>query len=80
MNTIVFYRNAKGEPYMKHLEDNIWELRPMRDRIFFAAYTGSGYVLLHSFMKKTQKTPKREIVKAKREWKDFKERNGENDR
>ena len=23
------------EPYIKHLEANIWELRPSRDRIFF---------------------------------------------
>ena len=22
-----------GEPFVKHLEDNIWELRPLRDRI-----------------------------------------------
>ena len=28
-----------GEPYIKHLEDGIWELRPLRDRILFAYYT-----------------------------------------
>lgn len=32
------------------------------------------FVLLHHFIKKTQKTPKREIDQAKRYLKDFKER------
>lgn len=25
-----------GIPYTKHLDDNIWELRPLRDRFLFA--------------------------------------------
>ncbi|MBR3255313.1 MAG: type II toxin-antitoxin system RelE/ParE family toxin [Clostridia bacterium] len=25
-----------GEPFVKHLEDEIWELRPLRDRILIA--------------------------------------------
>lgn len=37
-----------------------------------------GYVLLHHFMKKTQKTPAREIEQAKRELADLMER-GMND-
>ena len=32
------------------------------------------YVLLHVFAKKTQKTPRREIDRAKRELEDFKTR------
>ena len=32
------------------------------------------YVLLHQFLKKTQKTPKREIEQAKRELADYLER------
>jgi phage-related protein len=58
------------------LEGDIWELRPLRDRIFFAGIKGGKYVLLHHYFKKTQKTPRREIEKAKREWEDFKERSG----
>ncbi len=65
-----------GEEYIKHLEGDIWELRPLRDRIFFAGIKGGKYVLLHHYFKKTQKTPRREIEKAKREWEDFKERSG----
>jgi len=28
-----------GEPFIKHLEGEIWELRPLRDRILFAAWS-----------------------------------------
>lgn len=65
------YGTTIGEPYLKHLEGEIWELRPLRDRILFAAWTENGFILLHSFIKKTQKTPKAEIDKAKRELKDI---------
>ena len=64
------------EKYAKHLEGEIWELRPINDRILFAGWVDGAFVLLHSFVKKTQKTPKREIEQAKRELADFKEREG----
>ena len=63
-----------GRPYVAHLEGDIWDLRPLRDRILFAAVSGGRFILLHSFMKQTQKTPKREIEQAKREYADFLER------
>lgn len=63
-----------GEPYVKHIDGSIWELRPLRDRILFVAWINDSYVLLHHFMKKTQKTPAREIVKAKNEFADLVER------
>ncbi len=69
------YGTRAGEPYIKHLEGEIWELRPLRDRILFAALVGDVFVLLHHFVKKTQKTPQREIDKAKRELEDFRRRN-----
>jgi len=68
------YGTQAGEPYVKHLEGEIWELRPLRDRILFVCRVGGSYVLLHQFMKKTQKTPAREIEKAKRELADIIER------
>lgn len=61
-------------PYIKHIEGDIWELRPLKDRIFFVAWYNGSYVLLHQFRKETQKTPTREIEKAKREYEDLKER------
>ena len=62
------------EPYSKHLEGEIYELRPASNRILYAGWSGDKYVLLHVFTKKTQKTPRREIEKAKRELEDFKTR------
>ena len=68
------YGTQAGEPYIKHLDGDIWELRPLRDRILFVGWVNGGYVLLHHFMKKTQKTPAWEIEKAKRELADLIER------
>lgn len=55
----------------KHLDDGIWELRPGNNRIFYFFYQNDTYVLLHQFRKKSQKTPKREIEKAKTERNDY---------
>lgn len=63
-----------GLPYVKHIDGDIWELRPLRDRIFFFSFNGKTVVLLHHFMKKSQKTPKREIEQAQRNMADFIER------
>lgn len=68
------YGTQAGEPYIKHLDGDMWELRPLRDRIFFVGWANGSYVLLHQFIKKTQKTPAREIDKAKRELADLIER------
>lgn len=86
LNKIQDYINALGEyglqlrePYIKHLDGEIWELRPLRDRIFFVAWHNGSFILLHSFMKKTQKTPIREIEQAKRELADLIERGVEDE-
>lgn len=68
------YGTRAGEPYVKHLDGEIWELRPLRDRILFIGWVNGSYVLLHHFMKKTQKTLAREIEKAKQELADLIER------
>ena len=68
------YGTQAGEPYIKHLDGDIWELRPLRDRILFVAWVNGSFVLLHHFMKQTQKTPAREIDKAKRDLADLIER------
>jgi phage-related protein len=58
------------EPYVKHLEGPLWEMRMRgRDGIARAAYvTASGrrVVVVRVFSKKTQKTPRREIELALR--------------
>lgn len=68
------YGKAAGEPYIKHLDGDIWEIRPIRNRVLFASWSNDGFILLHHFQKKTQKTPQREIDQAKRNLKDAQER------
>ena len=70
---------AAGMPYLRHLEGDIWELRPIRDRILFAGVCDDAFVLLHYFVKKSQKTPRQEIEQAKRELQDYIERSGEDE-
>ena len=66
-----------GKPYVKHIDGEIWKLRPLKDRILFFAYNGSDIILLSHFRKMTQKTPKKEVEKAKRYMKDYLERSME---
>ena len=60
-----------NENITKHLEDGIWELRPGNNLVFYFFFKNDTFVLLHQFRKKSQKTPKREIEKAKRERNDY---------
>lgn len=66
------YGTSIGEPYIKYIKDNIWELRPLRDRILFTYWDNNKFILLNIFTKSTQKTPKKEIEKAKRNFKNLK--------
>lgn len=56
------------EPYVKHLEGPLWEMRMKgKNGIARAAYVtaiGRRIVIVHVFSKKTQKTPRREIETA----------------
>lgn len=65
-----------GENITKYLEDGIWELRPGNNRVLYFYHRDDTYVLLHQFRKKTQKTPRREIEKAKAERDDWISRKG----
>lgn len=60
-----------NEKITKHLEDGIWELRPGNNRVFYFFFKNDIFVLLHHFRKKSQKTPKKEIEKAKSERADY---------
>jgi phage-related protein len=58
------------EPHVKHLDGKVWEMRSSgKDGIARALYvTASGrrVVLVRAFVKKTQRTPPGEIVRARR--------------
>lgn len=60
-----------NENITKYLEDGIWELRPGTNRVFYFFFQNDTFVLLHQFRKKSQKTPRREIEKAKKERDDY---------
>ncbi|MCL1941873.1 MAG: type II toxin-antitoxin system RelE/ParE family toxin [Synergistaceae bacterium] len=68
------YGTRVGEPFVKHIDGDIWELRPLHDRFFFFCWQGDSFILLHHFVKKTQKTPKKEIEQAERNLNNFIER------
>lgn len=62
--------NSLWEPYSKHLEDGIFELRTKVNsditRILYFFVIGQKIILTNGFVKKTQNTPKNEIDLAKR--------------
>ena len=69
------FGNALKEPYVKHIEGEIWELRIRFSsdisRIFYFTWNTETIVLLHGFLKKTQKTPRSEIEMAKKRLLDY---------
>ena len=54
------FGNALKEPYVKHIDGEIWQ--------------ADTIVLLHGFIKKTQKTPRSEIETAQKRLRDYKRR------
>ncbi len=73
--------NRLREPYSKHLEDGIFEVRGKVgsdiSRVLYFFYYGGRIILTNGFIKKTQKTPRNELEKAELCRKDFMERFGE---
>lgn len=73
--------NQLREPYSKHLEDGIFEVRGKIgsdiSRVLYFFYHGGKIILTNGFIKKTQKTPRSEITKAKEYRADYLERYGE---
>jgi phage-related protein len=65
-----------GEPHVKHLDGKLWEMRMKgKDGIARSIYVtakGKRVVVLRSFVKKTQKTPRREIELARDRTKELK--------
>lgn len=68
-----------GMPFSRHLDDGIFELRTVVGnnitRILYFFVVGRHVILTHGFVKKTRKTPAREIDRAKRIREDWRKRN-----
>ena len=75
--------NELREPYVKPIkgENNkgLYELRIRFSndiaRIFYFTYCDNKYILLHGFIKKSMKTPPKEIERARKYMEDYKRRN-----
>ena len=76
--------NRLREPYSKHLDDGIFELRGTVgsdiSRVLYFFYYNKKIILTNGFIKKTQKTPKTEIDKAKKYRSDYLERIDKNEK
>jgi len=62
--------NNVGMPHIKHIEDKLWEIRlngkvNIARSIYFLAHK-KKIVILHTFIKKTQETPRKAIEIAKK--------------
>lgn len=62
--------NELREPYSKHLDDGIFELRAQQgsniSRVLYFFVINEKIILTNGFIKKTQKTPDKEIRLAKK--------------
>ncbi len=78
------FLEAKGpalrEPYSKHLDDGIFEIRAKQGsditRVLYFFVVGKRVILTNGFIKKTQKTPLSELRRAKQYRNDFLSREG----
>jgi phage-related protein len=68
-----------GEPHTEAFGGGLFELRLKGQegiaRVFFCTLVGRRIIMLHSFIKKTQKTPPREIKLAEARMKEMKHAN-----
>ena len=66
---------ALGKPHTAPMGDGLFEIRAKGKegigRALFCTLKGKEIVILHSFVKKTQRTPKKELEKARRRLKEL---------
>ncbi|NTW54014.1 MAG: type II toxin-antitoxin system RelE/ParE family toxin [Chlorobaculum sp.] len=67
---LVEYGPQVRMPHTKAMGDGLFEMRPQgRDgigRVFYCYVKGKKIIILHSFIKKTQKTPQKELQLARK--------------
>jgi phage-related protein len=69
------------EPYTRQIRGKLRELRIIEKgggvRVIYFGTSGKTFVLLHGFIKKTAKTPTRDIETARKRMEDYLDRHGE---
>ena len=78
MNLLEEFGIKVGPPKVRKVQGtDLWELRILgRDniRVFYIAKSGNSFLLLHAFLKKKQKTDRKDIKMALERLKDYKTR------
>ncbi len=66
------------EPHVAHLRGKLWEVRSeiqgVQYRLLYFPAPRRRFVMLHGFMKKTQRTPARELEVAEQRMRDYLQR------
>lgn len=75
MGLMIEYGPELGMPLTRYMEDGIWEIRAHGKegigRAFYMTVKNKRIIILHSFVKKTQKTPRHELEIAIRRKKEM---------
>ena len=68
MSALAEYGTRIGQPIVKHIDGDLWELRPLRNRVFFFYWKNNKFVMIHHYIKKSQKPPGRNWSRQGRIW------------
>jgi phage-related protein len=60
-----------GMPHAKPIQVKLWEPHPGGIRLFYFAYIGQQFVILHGYRKQSRKAPGREVAIALRRMKEL---------
>jgi phage-related protein len=66
--------HAVGMPYIRVMKEGLFEIRAKTGRAVFCIMIKDTIMVLHAFIKKTQKTPKKDLVLARKRLKEVRTR------
>lgn len=67
LTSLAKYGTRVGKPVVKHICDDIWELRPLSNRIFFFYWKNNKFVILSHFIKKRKRHLKKKLKLQKKD-------------
>ena len=60
-----------GMPYIRHVQDKIWEIRALQGRSLYITDVGEKVIILRCFIKKSNRLPKKELKIARKRAKEI---------